>query len=148
MFGRLLINFKVTLTGQSHSMLIFVLGKVTLPNRINSVPWMNAVTPTPYHECTQLAQKILWLNWMKLSWRSRKTACIHGTELVWQSSFMVRSWCHLVKKFRSWCDLVYCWCDPAKLLCVVSVYTLHCTEGFIWQILCLCFRAKIHKFTF
>jgi hypothetical protein len=35
---RHLITSKVTLTGQSHLMLIFVLRKVTLPNRINSVP--------------------------------------------------------------------------------------------------------------
>jgi hypothetical protein len=41
---RRLITSKVTLTGQSHLMLIFVLAS------------------TPYHECTQLAQKILWLN--------------------------------------------------------------------------------------
>ncbi len=34
---RRLITFKVTLTGQSHFKLIFVLRKVTLPNRINSV---------------------------------------------------------------------------------------------------------------
>jgi len=35
---RRLITSKVTVTGQSHFMLIFVLRKVTLPNRINSVP--------------------------------------------------------------------------------------------------------------
>ncbi len=35
---RRLITFKVTWTGQSHLMLIFVLRKVTLPNRIDSVP--------------------------------------------------------------------------------------------------------------
>jgi hypothetical protein len=33
-----LITPEVTLTGQSHFMLIFVLRKATLPNRINSVP--------------------------------------------------------------------------------------------------------------
>jgi len=47
---------------------------------------MNAVTPTPYHECTQ------WV-WIKVALRSWQTACIHGTELVWLRSFMVRSWC-------------------------------------------------------
>ncbi len=26
---------------------------------------------------------------------------------------------------------------------MVSVYTVNCTVGFIWQILCLCFRSKI-----
>ncbi len=74
------------MTGQSQFMLIFVLRKATLPNRINSVPWMNAVTPTPYHEYTQLV-------WIKVALRSRQIACIHGTKLVWPRSFMVRSWC-------------------------------------------------------
>ncbi len=81
---RRLIISKVTLTGQSHLMRILVLRKATLQNRINSVPWMTGVTPTPYHECTQLV-------WMKVAWRSRQTACIHGTELVWPRSFMVQS---------------------------------------------------------
>jgi hypothetical protein len=35
---RRLITSKITLTGQSHFMLIFVLRKATLPNRINSIP--------------------------------------------------------------------------------------------------------------
>jgi hypothetical protein len=35
---RRLITFKVTLTGQSHFLLIFVLRKVTLRSHINSVP--------------------------------------------------------------------------------------------------------------
>jgi hypothetical protein len=61
-----LITSKVTLTGQSHIMLIFVLRKVTFPNRINSLP-MNAVTLTPNHECMQLVQKIIWLNWKKVT---------------------------------------------------------------------------------
>ncbi len=51
----------------------------------NSVPWMY-----------QLVQEILWLNWMKLTWRNRKTACIHGTVLVWPRSIMARSWCDRV----------------------------------------------------
>jgi hypothetical protein len=73
------------LTGQIHFRLIFVLCKVTLPNRINSVSWMHTVTPTSYHECTQLVQKILCLNW--------QTAYIHGTEFVLPRAFMVLSWC-------------------------------------------------------
>jgi hypothetical protein len=56
----------------------------------NSVPWMNAVTPTPYHECTQYVDSVKPLLF-------RPIAYIHGTELVWQCSFMVRSWCNLVK---------------------------------------------------
>ncbi len=91
-------------------MLIFVLRKVTLPNRINSAPWMNAVTPTPCHECT-FVQKIFWLNGMKVtvgvdklcalmvrSWCDRMhswygvdvTACIHGTELMrWHAAGVI-----------------------------------------------------------
>jgi hypothetical protein len=56
----------------------------------NSVAWMNAVTPTPYHECTQFVDSVKLLLF-------RPIANIHGTELVWQRSFMVRSWCDLVK---------------------------------------------------
>ncbi len=56
----------------------------------NSVPWMNAVTPTPYHECTKFVDSVKPLLF-------RTMAYIHGTELVWQRSFMVRSWCDLVK---------------------------------------------------
>jgi hypothetical protein len=55
----------------------------------NSVPWMNAVTPTPYHECTQFVDSVEPLLF-------RPIAYIYGTELVWQRSFMVRSWCDLV----------------------------------------------------
>ncbi len=38
-FRRRLITFKVTLTGQSHFMLIFWLRKVTLRGHINSIKW-------------------------------------------------------------------------------------------------------------
>ncbi len=48
--------------------------KVTLPNRINSVPWTNAVIPTPYHECTQLVKKVLKLNESDLT---ESTLCMH-----------------------------------------------------------------------
>jgi hypothetical protein len=34
-----------------------------------------------------------WMVWIKVALRSWQTACIHGTELVWPRSFMVRSWC-------------------------------------------------------
>jgi hypothetical protein len=120
---RRLITFKVTLTGQSHLMLIFVLRKVTLPIHINSVPWINGITPTPYHECTQLVQKILWLNWMKVTWRSRQTAYIHGTELVWPRSFMVRSWCDCVKSWYG-VDVTAC-IQGTEFLC--TLYSVHCT---------------------
>ncbi len=126
-FGRRLMTFKVTLSGQSHCMLLFILRKVTLPNRINSVPWMNTVTPTPYYECTQLAQQILWLNWMKVTWRSRQTAYIHGTELVWRRSFMVRSLCDCVK---SWYGV-----DVPRKVMLRS-----------WFFACVC-AQKIRKFT-
>jgi hypothetical protein len=36
---------------------------------------------------------------MKVTWRSRQTACIHGTELLWRRSFMVRSWWDCVKSW-------------------------------------------------
>jgi hypothetical protein len=49
----------------------------------NSVLWMNAVTLTPYHECTQFVDSGKQLLF-------RPIAYIHGTELVWQHSFMDR----------------------------------------------------------
>ncbi len=55
---RRLMTFKVTLFGQSHFTLIFVFRKVTLRGHINSVPWMYAVTPTPYYECTQFVDSV------------------------------------------------------------------------------------------
>jgi hypothetical protein len=64
---------------------------------IDSVQSLYAVTPTPYHECTQLVHKILVINWIKVTWRSQQTAYIHSTELVWPRTFMVRSWCDRVK---------------------------------------------------
>ena len=55
----------------------------------NSVPWMTGVTPTPYHECTQFVDSVKPLSF-------RPIAYIHGTELAWPRSFMVRSWCDFV----------------------------------------------------
>jgi hypothetical protein len=52
---RRLIIYKVTLTGQSHFMRIFLQSKVTLRDYTNSVKWMYAIGP-----------KILWFNWMKV----------------------------------------------------------------------------------
>ncbi len=63
-------------------MLIFVLRKVTLRSHINSVPWMYAVTPTPYNECTEFSKRIFWTN----------CVYIHGTELVWPRKVTLRSW--------------------------------------------------------
>ncbi len=102
-------------------MLIFVLRKVTLPNRINSVPWMNTVTPTMYYKCTQLTQKIIWLNWMKVTRRSWQTVC------TVQCAFMV--W--------SWCDLVCGWCDSANtwFLCTFA-YTVSAHRQ-SWKRCCL-----------
>jgi hypothetical protein len=53
-FRRRLITFKVTLTDQSHFMLIFLLYTVhcTVYSRINSVKSLYAITSTPYYECT------------------------------------------------------------------------------------------------
>jgi hypothetical protein len=89
---------------------------------------MNAVTLTPYHECTQL---VFWLNWMKMTWRSRQTACIHGMELVWLRSFMVRSWCYRV---HSWFRVDAIWHAAGVILqshsCILcTLYSVHCTFG-------------------
>ncbi len=64
---------------------------------IDSVKSLYAVTPTPYHECKQLVQKILLLDWIKVTLRSQQTAYIHSTELVWSRTFMAWSWCDWVK---------------------------------------------------
>jgi len=75
---------------------------------------MYAITPTPYNECTQLVQKILWFNWMKVTLRSRQTAYIHCTELVWPRTFIVRSWCNRVEWLYGvglcllYCTVLYC----------------------------------------
>ncbi len=98
---RRLITSKVTLTG--HLMLIFVLRKVTLPNRIISVPWW-----TDSHQLRTMNVR----NWPKnplvklnesdltesancvLSWYGvGVTAFIHCTELMWPRAFMVRNFC-------------------------------------------------------
>ncbi len=134
-----------------------------MKNRINSVPWMNAVTPTPYHECTQLVPKKFsdytewkWLDGVDklrsfmVRYGVGLTAVIHVTELMWPHSFMIRSWCDRVKPwygvdvtaFIPGTELMRFgmrWCDSAKSLNVVSVYTVHCTVGFICA-------KKIRKF--
>ncbi len=73
------------------------------------------ITPTPYKECTQLVQKILWFNWMKMTLRSQQTAYIHSTELVWPRTFIVRSWCNRVE-----------WLYGVGL-CLLYCTVLHCT---------------------
>ncbi len=92
----------------------------------NSVPWMYAIGPKDL------------LNWMKVTWQTQQTACIHGTELVRPLPFMVRSWCDCVHSWyevyvtarprafmvQSWWDLACCWCDSAKSL---HVFCVHCT---------------------
>ncbi len=70
---------------------------ITWCGHINSVKSLYVVTPTLYHECTQLVQKILWLNWIEVTWRSQQTAYIHSMELEWLCTFMVWSWCDHVK---------------------------------------------------
>ena len=73
---RRLIIYKVTLTGQSHFMLIFVLRKVTLRNHTNSVEWMYAIGPK---------NPMVSLNESDFM------------ELVWPRTFIVRSWCNRVE---------------------------------------------------
>ncbi len=67
------------MTGHSHFMLIFILRKVTSPNRINSIPWVNVDTPVSYHELTQLVSENLPVIRMKVTSRSWQSALIHGT---------------------------------------------------------------------
>ncbi len=124
----------VTSADQSHFLLIFELRNVTVSNRINSVPWMNGVTPAPYHEWPQLVQKILWLNWMKA------TQLNHGTQLMWPHSFVVSSWCDLPSWYRQGlCDHVHSWygVDAIWFAAGVIPYSVHYTVVFIWRILCL-----------
>ncbi len=55
----------------------------------NSVPWMNAATQTPYHECsTQFVDSVKSLSISLTRGFFRPIAYIHGTELVWPRSFM------------------------------------------------------------
>ena len=62
----------------------------------------------------QLVQKILWFNWMKVTLRSRQTAYIHCTELVWPHTFKVRSWYNRVEWLYGvglcllYCTVLYC----------------------------------------
>ncbi len=70
---------------------------MTLCGFLYSVKSLYAITPTPCNECTQLVQKILFFNWMKVTLRSRQTAYIQCTELVWLRTFIVRSWCNRVE---------------------------------------------------
>jgi hypothetical protein len=82
------------------------------------------ITPTPYNECTQLVQKILWFNWMKVTLRSRQTTgtYIHSKELVWPRTVIVQSWCNRVE-WLYWVDAtVHC-----------TVYSkIHLVGGFVF----------------
>ncbi len=66
-------------------------------SHINSIPWMNEVTPTPYHECTQFVDSVKSLSFSLIRRSFVPIAYIHGTKLVWLRSFMVGSWCELVR---------------------------------------------------
>ncbi len=58
---------------------------------INSEPWMNVVTPSLYHECTQFVDSVKPLSF-SLSRRSfQPIAYIDGTKFVWLRSFMVNA---------------------------------------------------------
>ncbi len=139
---RRLITSKVTFTGQSHLMLIFLLRKFTLPNRINSVPWMNGVTPTPYHEWTESHQlrtmnersHINSVPWMYAIGPKNPLVNLNENDLT-ESANCVNSWYGVgvtalihgtewmwLRKVmvRSWCDRVHSWYG-------VLVYTVQCT---------------------
>ncbi len=80
-------------------MQIFLLRKVTLCSHINSVPWMYAVTPTPYHDFTQFVVSVKSLSF-SLAWGFfGPIAYIHVTKLVWPRKVTLRSQCTRV---RSW----------------------------------------------
>ncbi len=93
---------------------------------------MTAVTPASYHECmgcTHLVQKIIWLNWMKVTWRSPQTAFVH-TELTWPLKVMVWSWLDF--------GMLLVWFRKVTLF----GFCVHFTVGFLWRILFLCLWAK------
>ncbi len=96
---------------------------------INSVPWMTAVTLTPYHECTQFVDSVKPLlfrpNCVHSWYGVGVTAFIHGTELMRFGKVALRStkisikWLWPVKvtleviKRRT---IVFCWsCDEGHL---------------------------------
>ncbi len=59
--------------------------------------WIKAVRPPPFHECTQFVYYVKSLYFSLTRGFLGPIAYIHGTELVWPRSFMVRIWCDLVK---------------------------------------------------
>ncbi len=132
------------MTGKSHFMLIFVLSKVTLPNRIYSVSWMNTEQG---HTC-----HVAWMNNVTpatyftesinfvLSYGGDVTLFIHGTWLVWPHSFIV--W--------SWCDLVSGWCDSLQCTCTVGSSDFPRSLCFMWfwfglEILRLVYKKAFFK---
>ncbi len=106
---------------------------MALCGQINSVKSLYAITPTPYHECTQLVQKILWLNWIKVAWWSQQTVYIHGTELVGLHTFMVRlMWPRKVTLRSTKIKVKWLW--PVKVTLKVikrrlKVFCWSCEEG-------------------
>ncbi len=98
---------------------------------INSVPWLHAVTSTPYHEWTRLStliqfkQRIFWTNCVHSWCGVDVTAFIHGTELMRFGKVTLRStkisikWLRPVKvtfEVIKWPPMVFCWsCDEGPL---------------------------------
>ncbi len=60
-------------------------------DHINSAKSLYTVTTTPYHECTQLVQKILLLNSVHSLYGVGVTAYIHGTDLMWLRKVTLQS---------------------------------------------------------
>jgi hypothetical protein len=66
-----------------------------------------------------------------VTWRSRQTACIHGTELVWPGSLMAQSGCERV---HSWYAVDAIWHAAVVILqshslwFLCSLYSVHYTE--------------------
>jgi hypothetical protein len=111
---------------------------MTLCGHINSVPWLYAVTPTPYHECTQFVDSVKPLSFSLnrgffgpiayihgTDYGVGVTAFIHGTELMQFGKVTLRStkislkWLWPVKvtlKAIKRRLLVFCWsCDESPL---------------------------------
>ncbi len=98
---------------------------MTLRSHINSVPWMNAATPTPYHECTQFVDSDKSLSFSLTRGFFGPIAYIHGTELMRFSKVTLRStkiskqWLWPVKvtlKVIKRRPKVLCWsCDEGPL---------------------------------
>jgi hypothetical protein len=88
----------------------------------NSVLWMHAVCWLRKVTLIQFSQRIFWTNCVHLWYGVCVTAYSDFTELMWQLCDRVKSWYG------------------------VDVYTVYCTVGFIWRILCFfCTKHRVDR---